>query len=101
MSKQNNLPVGPQPKVGDVIYVHTSLSIGHGQDDTRGGKATISHVEANISAGEPTWFVSFQEIPGAAYNYSILLEEQDKLRAQFGNNVAHPDPDYTDYDEPV
>lgn len=46
-----------------------------------------------ISAGKPEWFITIEERPGYGYNYSILMESQDKWREQFGTNRGYPDPD--------
>lgn len=87
------LPTTPAPKVGDEVYVGTSLYLSHGHDDFQGGLCKISSVEVGISAGKPEWFVSVEERPGHGYNYAILLESQDKWKAQFGTNRGYPDPD--------
>lgn len=90
-------PKGPATKVGETIYIHTSMSFSHPWDDVSGGKATISEVTISISAGEPTWFISCKGIEGHSYNYTILLEEQKKLKKQYGKLKAKMDPDYTHY----
>lgn len=41
------------------------------------------------------------EHPGTSYNWILLSEEQEKLKAQFGDSVARPDPGYGDEDEPT
>lgn len=88
-----------EPKVGDEIYVPTRCSISHGGDDSRGGKGRISKVSEGISAGEPCWFVTVEEVPVRSFNYKLLLQDQEKLAAQFGDERARMDPDYTDYGE--
>ena len=82
------------PKVGDTIYVPTALHCGHGCDDRHGGKAVIKRVEGRISAGEQTPFVVVIAFPHTSFNWSYLAEQQEGLRAQFGDQEAHPDPDY-------
>lgn len=77
-----------RPAIGESIYIRSSSYIDHGEDDVAGGMATISEVRLSTSGGEPTYFVSVREIPGASYNYTMLLQEQDNLRKQFGNQKA-------------
>ena len=87
------LPTTPPPKVGDEVYVGTALYMSHGADDFQGGLCKITEVGVGISAGKPEWFVSVEERPGHGYNYSILLESQEKWKAEFGTNRGYPDPD--------
>jgi len=87
----------PKLKVGDKIYIRTSLSIDHGQDDVSGGLATVAKITSGISAGKKTPFVEVKEVPGTSYNWEILAEEQESLRKQYKNQVAHPDPDFPDH----
>jgi hypothetical protein len=88
MKKAPNKPV-----VGSDIYVGTSLYIDHGEDDFQGGLCTIKHKEMSTSAGKPTWFVTVKERPGVSYNWEILMERQEELKAEFGNNRGYKDPD--------
>lgn len=82
------------PNVGDKIYVPTRLSISHGSDDVVGGLATVTKVSHNISGGVVCEFVSVAEHPGRSYNWDQFLKDaQEKLRAEFGESVAYPDPD--------
>ena len=85
------------PKVGDVIYVRTSLYIDHGEDDVEGGLAVVTKVEEGISAGEKTPFVATAQHPGDNYNWKMLWEQQSELQKRFGKQVAYEDPDYNDY----
>lgn len=82
-----------QHKVGDDIYVRGVCYLSHGEDDFEGGLARITHVTYGGSAGKRVPFVEIAENPGTAYNYPILLEQQDKLKALYGEQRAHPDPD--------
>jgi hypothetical protein len=84
------------PKKGDKIYVPTSLHISRGSDDVQGGLATIESVEISehLPAGHyNSIMVSVKEVPGVGYNYTHLLEIQEKLAKEFGENAAYPDPD--------
>lgn len=84
------------PKVGQKIYVPTSLYLSHGLDDFEGGIAVISKIEKNEYLGKdhPNYLmVGVEEHPGTLYNWSHLLKEQEKLKERFGKQKAHPDPD--------
>jgi hypothetical protein len=85
-----------EPKVGDLIYIPTSLFLDHGEDDIAGGLATIKKIERNKRNKSTnlinTIFVEFKEITGS-YNWHVLLEEQKEHQKQYGKKVAHPDPD--------
>ena len=85
------------PKVGQEIYVRSACSIGHGETDVVGGLATISRVEFHPEQTINQYFVTVKELPGHGYNYDVLMEEQDELKAEFGTNRAYPDPDFHDY----
>lgn len=81
-------------KVGDTIYVDSHFYISHGSDDVVGGKATVDEVMEGISGGEKCIFVCVKEHPGVRYNWTqYLSKEQDKLKKEFGDKGAHPQPD--------
>lgn len=84
----------PELREGDVIYVDTELYISHGRDDFRGGLGEVTGVRPDVSAGKPTPFVRVAQEPDTWHNWRLLASGQKKLRAQFGNNWAHPDPDH-------
>jgi len=85
------------PKVGEKIYVPTSLYVYRGADDFEGGIATISSVEIDkyeLGPKHPNYcFVSIEERPGTNYNWAILERDQENLKEQYGDQIAHPDPD--------
>ena len=81
------------PKPGDVVYVDTDLFVWHGADDFRGGKATVSAVQMQISRGKPAPFIEVAQNPGTLYNWAMRAEKQSELAAEYGNALAHPDPD--------
>jgi len=81
------------PKPGDVVYVDTDLFLSHGADDFRGGKATVSAVEVQISNGSPMPFIEVAQNPGTWYNWAMLADKQAALAAEFGDTWAHPEPD--------
>lgn len=84
---------GSTPKVGDDIYVYTSLYLSHGADDFQGGLCKVSRVDKEISAGKPTVFVVVKERPGHSYNWEYLAERQAELKKEFGRRRGRPDPD--------
>lgn len=86
-------PLQGAPKPGDVIYLDTQLFLSHGRDDFRGGKATVVRTWMDVSAGQPTPFIETAQDPGGYYNWTILVEKQAQLAAEFGDRWAHPDPD--------
>jgi hypothetical protein len=91
----------PGLRAGDVIYLDTELYLSHGRDDFRGGLALVTGVRGGVSAGKPADYVECREQPGSWYNWHMLAEAQPKLRANFGRNWSHPDPDYRrEFNEP-
>ena len=85
-----------EPKIGDKIYVGSSYYVYRGEDDFEGGKATIDKIEhsKHLPKGHYNYtFVGIKERPGTMYNWNPLLEDQAKLKKEYGNRIAHPDPD--------
>lgn len=86
----------PIPKVGDEIYVGSSMSISNGSSDVVGGMAKVSSVDINERLGKDHVngvMVSVEEHPGHGYNWHMLSEEQAELKKRFGKKRAYPDPD--------
>lgn len=84
------------PKVGDKIYIGNSFYISRGSDDVCGGVTEITSVKINERLGKdhPNGiFVTVKGIDGSSYNYKNLMEKQDELREQFGDQKAHRCPD--------
>ncbi|MBZ5514409.1 MAG: hypothetical protein LAN62_06130 [Acidobacteriia bacterium] len=79
-------------KPGDQIYVETRAYISHGEDDVIGGLATVVRGHHDPSAFSE-YVVEVAEHPGCMYNLTYLLEKQDELRDQFGEQRACPDRD--------
>jgi hypothetical protein len=79
-------------KPGDQVYVETRAYISHGEDDVIGGLATVVRVHHDPSAFSE-YVVEVAEHPGCIYNLTYLLEKQDELRDQFGEQRACPDRD--------
>ena len=75
-------------KVGDKIYVPTSMSISNGSSDVQGGLCTIEKITYSDHLPEDHCnycFVEVEELPGHSYNYKNLMERQDELKEQFGS----------------
>jgi hypothetical protein len=83
----------PELRRGDVIYVDTELYISHGCDDFRGGLGEVVEFSSDISGGKLTPFVRVAQEPDTWHNWRELAQLQKKLRAEFGQHWAHPDPD--------
>lgn len=85
-----------EPKIGDKIYVPSSYYVYRGEDDFEGGLATISSIDKSKHL-PPDHFnylmVGIKERPNTGYNYKVLLEKQEVLAKEYGDQVAHPDPD--------
>lgn len=85
-----------EPVIGELIYVYTSLYLGHGVDDFIGGLATINKIETHdyLPKSHCNYIsVGIEERPNTLYNWRSLLEQQEKLKKEFGENVSHPEPD--------
>lgn len=84
------------PKVGDTIYVPDQWYMSHGVDDFAGGKAKVKKVTGTINAGKRVHVIEIEERPGHGYYWenSIGQEgEQERLKKEYKNQKAHPDPD--------
>lgn len=81
------------PKPGDLVYLPTRGSIGHGYDDVQGGVGTVREVQPGISGGEPTSYVTTHEQPGRGHNWEYLVEHQAEYKQHYGDRWARPDPD--------
>lgn len=91
----------PLPKVGEDVYVPSALHLSHGCDDVVGGLARVKSVSTGVSRGEQAHFISVIEIPGGFNWEHHLALQQDKLKREFGENRAYPNPDYRpEFNEP-
>lgn len=85
-----------KPIIGEKIYVPSSCYVYRGEDDFEGGLATISKVIINKYLSKDNSnriFIEIEERRATSYNWKFLLEEQDELKEEFGDRVAHPNPD--------
>lgn len=81
-------------KVGDKIYIPSRVFISRGSDDVVGGLATIKSIIEQTNVGQNCQFVEVEEVPGTRYNWTLYLKDiQEKLKSEFGDNKAYPDPD--------
>ena len=63
----------------------------HEADD---GCAVDLQVVEEVSAGLKTPFIRVGERLDTLYNWSYLSRQQEELREEFGDQEAHPNPDY-------
>lgn len=90
----NKLKLVTNPKVGDKIYVPSRLYISRGSDDFAGGIATVKRVYKSMSGGDANClFVDIIE-GDRSFNWTQDIGlNQAKLQKEYGDQVAHPDPD--------
>ena len=82
------------PKIGDKIYVDTSLYVYRGADDVIGGLATVTEVTKNKGHLGIMHFVDVQEHPGKSYNWEYFLApKQNEFKKKFGGRIAYADPE--------
>ena len=92
---EGNKPI-PEPKIGDTIYIPGAIYVYRGKDDMAGGRAIINKVEKSDHLSPDHYnylMVGVVENPGTMYNYRVLLEKQEELKKEYGDAIAHPDPD--------
>jgi len=85
-----------KPKIGDKIYIPSAFYISRGEDDVKGGLATISIIKESDFLAKDHYnylMIGVRGFEGTLYNYRHLMEKQDKLREQFGEELAAHDPD--------
>ena len=85
-----------EPKLREDVYVPTSLYLSHGKDDVVGGLAQVVEIRTGTKGKAldiNLVFVRTLEHPNVFYNWAILLEKQEELKEEFGNQRAYPDPD--------
>ena len=77
-------------KIGDIIYIETSLYVSHGVDDIIGGKTKVIKV---IEEPDGTVLVWTELEPDTRYNWEMLSEDQETLKKAFGDDWAYRKPD--------
>jgi hypothetical protein len=81
-------------KAGDKIYVDSRYYLSRGVDYRIGGIATVSKVFLNLSGGKNVTFIETEAFPEIRYNWThYLAKEQRNLKKEFGDKIAHADPD--------
>lgn len=78
------------PKVGDQIYLDTSLYVTHGMDDFIGGLCEVEFVKVEASG----IFIAVKEDPGAFYAWKYLSVQQKKLNKEFGTKRGYHKSDF-------
>lgn len=84
-------------KYGDILYIPTQLYIYSGWRDVAGGKATVRAVHVDEERPDNDcnkYTVSFFGFPRSLYNLKWILENREKWKEEYGERIAHPDPDY-------
>jgi hypothetical protein len=79
------------PKVGDLVYVDTSLFVTHGIDDFIGGLCEVIAVDP---PGKENCSIRVKEDPDTIHSWAYLAELQEKLKAEFGQSRGYQRPDY-------
>lgn len=87
MKTKENIPV---PKVGDSIYLDTSLYVTHGADDFIGGLCEVASVKEEWG----TIWVSVKEDPETLHGWPELYKMQEQLKMEFGTRRGYKRPDY-------
>ena len=80
------------PKVGELIYANTMISIDHGED-VEGGLSLVTRVYPSMSGDAKCLFVEIAQHDRGGNWTQFLFEKQLYLMERHGNNIAHPDPD--------
>lgn len=91
---KNKLHIGgAPPSVGEDIYVPGSFYIDHGEDDTAGGLAEVTKVEFAPEINGGTFEIEVAEFPNKGFYWNMVVDQQKKLKKEYGKQRAHPDPD--------
>jgi len=85
----------PKPRVGDKIYIESTIYVTHGADDFQGGICTVKAVRSHPSAaGEESITVEVEEDPGTWYTWTGYLEpRQEEWKKNYGERTGSPKPD--------
>jgi hypothetical protein len=81
-----------EPVIGEKIYVPEVSYVYRGEDDFAGGIAIINKIEHDFI--HDLLMIGIEGRPGVMYNWHYLSKDQKKLKKEFGEQIAHPDPDY-------
>lgn len=63
-------------------------------DDVVGGRAQVIDVTEKAVGDNKVISVKTLQHPGRSYNWRYLAGEQERLKEEFGESLAYPDPDY-------
>ncbi len=82
------------PLVGQEIYIPSALYISHGRDDIMGGRVVVTKVIQEKHGDRIVHSIQVTGFPNITYYWENgLAQQQEDLREQFGDQLAHPDPD--------
>lgn len=85
-----------KPKIGNDIYIDTSIYVSHGKDDFHGGLCKIIKINKNsiLPVDSDNYImICVEENPGHSYNWNYLIENQEKWKIKFGETRGYQDPD--------
>lgn len=85
----------PEHGPGDKLYIYNSIHISRGSADVCGSLAEIEEIIRDNRLPDDSINSHFVKFKGLTshYNYKMLLQEQEELKARFGNQQAHSSPD--------
>ncbi len=71
----------PPPQKGTVVYVGPN-------DDCLGGWGIVESVCERMMSGKPCHMIRLLDFPLREFNWTVLMKEQDALKAQYGDQQA-------------
>lgn len=84
-----------KPKVGDKIYLASTIYLTHGADDFQGGVCTVKAVDSHFEKGNEVLSVEVEEDAGTWYRWTGYLEpRQEEWKKEYGERKGGPKPDY-------
>lgn len=94
LSRRGNVPAR-----GDTIWVPpVYIKVEFICIETAGGKATVAQVRRTKDDGVSDYLLSVREIPcrWIAFSWKNIIDQQEQLRQQFGEQPAHqlPSPEF-------
>ncbi len=88
-----------EPKIGEDVYLPTSLYLSRGRDDFIGGLCQISRIIDRRNDDSEIldinrFMVETVERPYHQYNWYFLIKDEKKNIERYGDKRGRPDPDY-------
>ena len=94
MARDKNVKKQHVPSIGEEIYVPSEFYLSHGRDDIRGGCAVVTKITQEKHGDRVVHGICVEEFPEKTYYWENgLMQEQEKLRRQYGDRRARRDPD--------